>query len=174
MFPSSSLLPPAILALAFLTGCASSFRPPEGDEVARLRVVSSQSRFLSGVTKALIYPSGSCEAPMSLGFIGGINGRITGPAVLGMPGANDLHVRTFIERQIPAGSKSLFTVRPLVNGMSCTLSFSFLPETGADYEARLTWDADGCRVALRRIYADGVSDTPVESFMREKTCMKGL
>lgn len=168
---------PAALALALLSGCASSFKAPDGPDSARIRVVSAQSGLFRGNTNTLMYPSGACQAPMSLGVVGGLDGKLSAPKLLGMPGAAELPPQTFIEREIPVGTRSLFSVRSLFASKTCTVSFSFVPEAAADYEAKVGWNATSCVVALRKIAiaADGsVQGALVDSFKRETPCQKGF
>lgn len=67
---------------------------------------------ITSATNALIYPSGRCESPMTLGLVGGV-GRLADDPPLGIAGSEALVDRTYIERVIDADRRSLFTLRSL-------------------------------------------------------------
>lgn len=123
----------------------------------------------------VMYPSGTCKDPMSIGVLGGIDGRLAEPAILGMPRAEGLPERTFVERQLAADQRVLFTLRNLVGNKSCVVSFSFMPARNVDYEARVAWDAKQCRVYLKRLTEwDSPTGATKDAFLTEPTCTKGL
>jgi hypothetical protein len=113
---------------------------------------------------------------MTLGLIGGV-GRLSDEKPLGIPSSTDLQAKSFIERAIPSGKRSLFTMRALTGNSTCVITFSFTPETKADYEARMTWDLQKCYVTVRRVNADqdgAATMAREESSRQEPICSKGL
>jgi hypothetical protein len=168
----------SVAIAALLTGCAANYQRPEGATVSRLRIVAPQTSlsFFSGTTNALTYASGTCDAPMTLGLVGGV-GRLAEERPIGIPTTSDMPEKSFIERVIPAGNRELFTVRSLAGNSSCVISFSFVPEAGSDYEARMTWDAKRCFVSVRKVVTNehgaGVLSKE-ESMRQEPNCRKGL
>ena len=166
-----------VLAFVLLTGCASSYSPPANTSTARIRLVAPQATLFSGNMKAMIYPSETCQDPMTLAILGGIERQLTSAPPLGMPSKDQFAEHTTAERVIPAARRSLFSIRAMVPYGRCAISFSFLPETGADYEARVTWDTTGCKVGVQRIRMDSTATaflTREVSMRREPTCLKGF
>jgi hypothetical protein len=142
-----------------------------------LRILSPQTEWSKGV-KSIIYPTGECEAPMDLGFFGGIARLGAQEKPLGIPGAADLDARTFIERVIPAGRRDLITMKLGIgaDSQTCVVTFSFEPVVGGDYEARMHWQADRCYVSLNKVGSQGgaVTHTRETSVRREKVCARGI
>lgn len=164
------------VAAALLAGCASSYQAPQGDNVARLRLVSPQTSMRAN-THALAYPSGMCQEPMSLGMVGGLSQLVTDKP-LGIPGADSLKEKTYFERTIPAGKRYLVTTRSLVGLSSCVVTFSFLPQAGKDYSALVRWENNGeCVVTLDQVRQEASGNVVLQqerSAVREKDCTKGL
>ncbi|RQO44293.1 hypothetical protein DBV14_24805 [Variovorax sp. KBW07] len=165
-----------VAVAVLLTACAASYQPPQGKDVARLRILSQQTEWSKGV-KSVIYPTGGCEAPMELGFFGGIARLGAQEKPLGIPGGAELDARTFIERLIPAGRRDLITMKLGISADSqtCVVTFSFEPVVGGDYEARMHWQADRCYVSLNKVGSqDGTATyTREPSVRREQTCIRG-
>lgn len=168
---------PSLLMSALLAGCASPYTAPTGDGTARMCLVAPQSQLFSASMSTVIYPAGKCEGPMALASVGGVEARLTEIAPLGIPSKVKWAEHTSLERVIPAGQRSMYTTRAMVGHASCTISYSFLPEVGADYEARIIWSNTGCQIALLRIRTDN-ANLPnywkVDSLHREPVCTKGL
>ncbi|WP_143012530.1 hypothetical protein [Variovorax sp. EL159] len=165
------------VALALLlAACAAPYQAPQGKDVARLRILSEQTEWSKGV-KTVIYPSDGCEAPMELGFFGGIARLGAQDKPLGIPGGAELDPRTFIERLIPAGRRDLISMKLGISADSktCVVTFSFEPVVGGDYEARMHWQADRCYVSLNKVGTqDGAATYTRElSVRREQTCIRG-
>jgi hypothetical protein len=166
----------AIAAAAFiLAGCATAYQAPAGDQIARIRLVATQTAINSN-THMRGFDSGSCTNPMDMGMVGGI-ARMFDEQPLGIPGADSFPKLTFVERKIPAGKPYLFTVRTLSGRGSCVVTASFLPAIGKDYEIATSWEPDTCKVVLYQVSTDAggnVVRVVDESGKREPDCRAGL
>lgn len=104
---------------------------------------------------------------------------LSNEVLLGIPGADKLPAKSFVERKIPAGKRYLFTVRALVGHAACVSTASFIPTAGSDYEIRLEWDLGekACYTTLKRVQKDdhGLAVlAPEPTLVREPDCRAGL
>ena len=146
------------LALAVTLGaCAAPYSPPPSAKAARIRVLSAQTGISSSV-RAVGYATGRCEAPMDLGMVGGI-ARWQAEDAASMPGSILLGDKTYFERNIPAGSPYLISVRGLFEGKLCVISSLLHPVAGQDYELEYSWSGGQCRLLAFVVSETGGSVT---------------
>jgi hypothetical protein len=123
----------------------------------------------------MIYPSGQCDAPGSLGMVGGI-GRLGTPATLGMPDNPGIDPKDALERVIPAGHPILLTF--FLNSMdgTCITTGRLTPREGANYQVDVKLSAIGCSI---KIAAIGVSKGEIfelskDGLQQAPLCTKGF
>ena len=164
-----------LVLFLLLNGCASTYVQPTGSNIARLRI--SAPDVIRGVgVNALVYPSGKCEEPMQLAYLGGsLNYSDLEP--IGIPGSDKLGKETYFERVIKSGKKQLFSVRVYKNWGTCVVSFSIKPEQDKDYEATVSWNDTHCFVKfseIRKIQSDTLEYITPNNMNEEKKCIKGF
>jgi hypothetical protein len=159
-----------------LSGCAATYIAPPTETAARLRVTVPNSGFFSSVT-VNAYPSGQCEAPMSLGMIGGMAKHNPDKGV-GMPDSKKFPPGTSIEKLIPSGTPYIVTLRGLYSlGKECYISMKIKPVKGEDYEMNYTWDGAKCYLTLDKLNTTTtgeVSRSKATNVEQTEVCNKGF
>jgi hypothetical protein len=160
-----------------ITGCATPYVEPPQLEAAGLRVVAPQYNFYS-TTEVIVYPSGRCESPIGFGVRGGIS-RSLETHELGIPGASEFEPDARIEHLVRAGSPYMLSVRyrnHLVK-KECVVTLKFTPLLGANYEALVSSDKQGCSMKLSEISvrADGTMfRIEVPKLSPDEKCERGF
>lgn len=167
----------AVCGLAFvLAACATPYTTPEGENVARIRVLAAQTRIF-GAVRVMGYSSGECEDPMNLGMIGGF-AKLADQKTLNMPRVEEYIAKTYLERSISAQHTYMISVS-LLGDDGCTLTATFTPERNGDYEAIFAWarDRSRCRLSIHRLVA-GTNESPQRidepSATPQRACKKGF
>ncbi len=169
----------SIAAVVGLAGCAASYTPPTSGPTARLRIVNTQvdPRIAANVNQ---YKSGRCEDPVNLGYFGG-SLNTTDFKPIGMPGARFQTPNQYLERAIEAETRQLLSVRYAYQNQyvlaTCTVSASFVPSSGSDYEMIVGWINNRCNVRIHRILGEAPASlrtTPELTFREEEACKKGF
>lgn len=159
-----------VLALA---GCATNYTPPTSGDTATVRFVVPQAQALAA-NRFTGYPSAACEAPVSIGVIGGV-GRWSEEPPSTLPGADTVPPMTSLERVLPAGVPYMATAVSHAFGSYCAMTALFQLAPGGQYELMITSGGGECRGRMSRLSLGGdgkVVRTPHPVQQRE-VCTKG-
>lgn len=159
-----------VLALA---GCATSYTPPTSGDTATVRLVVPQAQALAA-NRFTGYPSAACEAPVSLGVIGGV-GRWSEESPGTLPGTEALPPMTSLERVLPAGVPYMVTAVSHSFGSYCAMTGVFQLAPGGQYELMVTSGGGQCHGRMSRLSlgADGKVVRAAHPIQRREVCTKG-
>lgn len=120
------------------------------------------------------YPSAACEAPVSLGVIGGV-GRWSEEPSGTLPGADALPPMTSFERVLPAGVPYMVTAVSHSLGSLCAMTGIFQLAAGDQYELMVTSGGGQCQARMSRLSLgrDGKVVRNPHPVQRNEVCMKG-
>lgn len=112
---------------------------------------------------------------MELGMVGGI-GRLSAPKALSLPGDPGIDPKDTLERSIPAGHPILMTFA--VNSLDgrCVGTARITAKRGADYQADIRMEADGCKIHFGELRA-GQGGTALylnDDLHKAPLCLKGF
>lgn len=164
-----------VLCFLILTGCAAPYTPPQGPNIAKLRIHVPQNELFASV-RIMGYSSGQCDKPMSIGMIGGIADN-SNDKKLNIPKLKAYSQESYIERLIPAEQKYLLSLRGFLPGSICTITTSFVPSINSNYEANFIWDHNKCYLSLDKIVqtkSGAVKSIKEPSIKQEPRCVKGF
>jgi hypothetical protein len=159
-----------VLALA---GCATSYTPPTSGDTAIVRFVVPQAQALAA-NRFTGYPSATCEAPVSIGVIGGV-GRWSEEPRGTLPGADALPPMTSLERVLPAGVPYMATAVSHSFGFYCAMTSLFQLAPGGQYELMVTSGGGECHAWMSRLSLgpDGQVVRTPHPVQRRQACTKG-
>jgi hypothetical protein len=136
------------LLTAFFTGCSTTVPIPPGTPTAKIR-------FSSLVNDTNINGQDGESCPRMTRFYSKLIGNPVIPHdTIGVRGKPDQSAKHSTEFLAPAGKALLFSVgtntfaTQYSPGTSCTLGFSFTPETDKDYEVRYLLNNNRCGVRI--------------------------
>lgn len=161
-----------IISTAIL-GCAVKYKPPTSGDVAQIRFQSPSLEFPSYVI-IQTFSNDNCDNPKNIGKLFTFKWAhqpIRRQNMMDPPPADS---KKYLEELIPAGKVLYFTMKEGNPYYPCVLTFSFLPEKNAQYEATYSEKTFECYLTLHELILDNegkVVRLPVDSFKKNiKEC----
>jgi len=127
----------AIGAIA-LAGCNMAYQLPDhATQIARVRFTAPEASIGNSMSVYAMSDASSCMTAQKLRHLGGwqMGGMSASDVDLGMPRAGGRYEEnTYVEIPVIAEQRFHFTLQGYAGGTKCSLTLSFLPKTGHQYE----------------------------------------
>jgi hypothetical protein len=162
-----------LTALVALSGCTGRYVvPPDSDPTARMRFVTLNDSFGSGAF-IQTFANEACKNPMQIGIVTSTPNFQTAKRLdmLDPPPEGN---KRYLEERIPAGLPFIFSMFYSNPHLNCTVTSSFEPEAGKQYEAVFALQRGICFMSVRELVEetpDRVLRRPVtELWTHERVC----
>lgn len=150
-----------ILALCTLTlaGCNLAYRLPEGAaQTAQVRISAPEARFRNSVGVYVLTREDSCIDARKLRQLGAwqMGGMAAKDVDIGMhklKGSN-YSENTYVEIPVVADQRLNIALQGSMAGKVCSLTVSFLPKAGHQYEATYLAGGDQCLAVINELVMD--------------------
>lgn len=171
-----------LLALCTLTlaGCNTAYRLPEGAaQTAKVRFAAPEAQFGNSVSIYAMTSEDNCNDAQKLRHLGGmqLGGLAAKDTDIGMLKADGAEYRrnSYVEIPIVAEQRANFALQGTMGGRACSLTVSFFPKAGRQYEVGYLSRGEKCYARISELVVDGGKvrlERELSSKRNENTCKR--